>query len=115
MGFISLNHHLDFIWLLQAHARTRHDGAAGVDGQTGTDYAAHLGSNLSALLERAKSGTYRAPAVLTPHSSRETKEASRRASATSDPVQIFLSRGRTVCTRVMFARYLLLVLRERQV
>ena len=63
MGFISLNHHLDIVWLLQAHNRTRHDGAAGVDGQTGADYAAHLVNNLRDLLERAKSGTYRAPAV----------------------------------------------------
>ena len=63
MGFTSLNHHLDLLWLLQAHNQTRHDGAAGVDGQTGTDYAADLVNNLRTLLERAKSGTYRAPAV----------------------------------------------------
>jgi RNA-directed DNA polymerase len=63
MGFISLNHYLDDVWLLQAYNRTRYDGAAGVDGQTGADFAAHLVDNLVSLRERAKSGTYRAPAV----------------------------------------------------
>jgi RNA-directed DNA polymerase len=41
----------------------RVDGASGVDGQTAQDYAAHLGDNLRSLLERVKSGTYRAPPV----------------------------------------------------
>ena len=43
--------------------RTRKDGAAGVDGQTAQDYAVNLEDNLQALLDRAKSGTYRAPPV----------------------------------------------------
>jgi hypothetical protein len=34
-----------------------------VDGQTADEYAAQLEGNLQALLERAKSGTYRAPPV----------------------------------------------------
>jgi RNA-directed DNA polymerase len=41
----------------------RPDGATGVDRQTATDYAAHLGDNLRSLWDRAKSGTYRAPPV----------------------------------------------------
>ena len=35
----------------------------GVDGQTGEDYLRDLERNLESLLERAKSGTYRAPPV----------------------------------------------------
>jgi group II intron reverse transcriptase/maturase len=63
MGFTSLAHHIDLRWLYEAYLRTRRDGAAGVDGQTAADYAAHLRDNLQSLLERAKSGTYRAPPV----------------------------------------------------
>jgi RNA-directed DNA polymerase len=63
MGFTSLAHHIDLRWLYEAFCRTRTDGATGVDGQTAADYAAHLGDNLRSLLERAKSGTYRAPPV----------------------------------------------------
>ena len=39
MGFTSLAYHIDLMWLLQAYARTRKDGAVGVDGQTAEDYA----------------------------------------------------------------------------
>jgi RNA-directed DNA polymerase len=63
MGFTSLNHHLDLIWLVQAYNRTRKDGAPGVDGQTSQDYGLSLLDNLKTLLDRAKSGTYRAPPV----------------------------------------------------
>jgi RNA-directed DNA polymerase len=63
MGFTSLNHHLDRVWLGEAFYRTRKDGAPGVDGQTRDDYLVSLWDNLKSLLERAKSGTYRAPPV----------------------------------------------------
>ena len=63
MAFTSLNHHLDLDWLHEAYRRTRKDGAVGVDGQTAADYEKHLEGNLRSLLERAKSGTYRAPPV----------------------------------------------------
>ena len=59
----TLAHHIDLDWLREAHRRTRKDGATGVDGQTADEYAAHLEDNLRSLLERAKSGTYRAPPV----------------------------------------------------
>jgi hypothetical protein len=61
MAFTSLSHHIDVDWLREAYRRTRKDGATGVDGQTATEYAAHLEDNLRSLLDRAKSGTYRAP------------------------------------------------------
>jgi RNA-directed DNA polymerase len=63
MGFTSLNHHLDLAWLAEAYNRTRKDGAPGVDGQTADDYGLSLLANLESLLDRAKSGTYRAPPV----------------------------------------------------
>jgi RNA-directed DNA polymerase len=63
MAFTSLNHHLDLVWLLAAYQRTRKDGAPGVDGQTAQDYSRSLLDNLTTLLNRAKSGTYRAPPV----------------------------------------------------
>lgn len=67
MVLTSLNHHLDLTWLKEAFARTRKDGATGVDQQSAAEYAAHLEQNLADLLERAKSGRYRAPPVRRVH------------------------------------------------
>ena len=63
----TLNHHVDETWLSEAYRRTRKDGAAGIDGQSAEEYAQQLESNLKSLLERAKAGTYRAPAVRRVH------------------------------------------------
>ena len=63
----TLSHHIDEMWLSEAYRRTRKDGAAGVDGQSAKEYAQHLEGNLATLLERAKAGTYRAPAVRRVH------------------------------------------------
>jgi group II intron reverse transcriptase/maturase len=63
MAFTSLNHFLDEEWLRYAYDLTRKDGAAGIDGQTATDYEANLGENLRSLLGRIKSGSYHAPPV----------------------------------------------------
>lgn len=59
----TLAHHIDLDLLLEAYRLTRKDGAVGVDGQRAAAYAEHLEDNLRRLLERAKSGRYRAPAV----------------------------------------------------
>jgi RNA-directed DNA polymerase len=67
MAFTSLAHHIDINWLREAYRRTRKDGAVGIDGQTATAYAGNLESNLQDLLNRAKSGTYRAPPVRRVH------------------------------------------------
>jgi len=67
MGFTSLNHHIDLAWLHEAFLRTRRDGAPGVDGQTAATYEADLRGNLQGLLDRAKSGSYRAPPVRRVH------------------------------------------------
>ena len=63
MVLTTLSHHIDIEWLREAYRRTRKDGAVGVDGQTASEYAAKLEENLQSLLERFKSGSYRAPAV----------------------------------------------------
>lgn len=67
MGFTSLAYLMDLEWLREAVRRTRKDGAPGVDGQTWAEYAEDLESNLASLLDRAKSGTYRAPPVRRAH------------------------------------------------
>ena len=67
MAFTTLAHHVDFAWLQEAYRRTRKDGATGVDRQTAEQYAANLEGNLRSLLDRAKSGTYRAPPVRRVH------------------------------------------------
>jgi group II intron reverse transcriptase/maturase len=63
MGFTSLAYFIDLEWLHEACRRTRKDGAVGVDGQTASEYAEDLESNLQSLLNRAKSGSYQAPPV----------------------------------------------------
>jgi RNA-directed DNA polymerase len=63
----TLAHHIDDVWLREAYRRTRKDGAVGVDGVTAEQYEADLEANLASLLERLKSGRYRAPAVRRVH------------------------------------------------
>ena len=59
----SLSHNMDLEWMREAYRRTRKDGAVGVDGVTASEFAADLDLNLQELLDRAKSGAYRAPPV----------------------------------------------------
>jgi RNA-directed DNA polymerase len=63
----TLAHHMDVTWLREAYRRTRKDGAKGVDGQSADEYSENLEANLRVLLERAKSGAYRAPPVRRVH------------------------------------------------
>ena len=51
MAFTTLAHHIDIEWMLAAHARTRRDGAVGVDGQTAEEYEVNLEANLQNLLD----------------------------------------------------------------
>ena len=57
----SLNHHLDMDWMREAWRGTRKNGASGVDRVTADEYAVNLDNNLEDLLNRAKSGSYKAP------------------------------------------------------
>jgi group II intron reverse transcriptase/maturase len=66
-AFTSLAYLMDVDWLKEAYRRTRKDGAAGVDGVTAEQYEQDLETNLQSLLDRAKSGTYKAPPVRRVH------------------------------------------------
>ncbi|MCP4666467.1 MAG: group II intron reverse transcriptase/maturase [Deltaproteobacteria bacterium] len=59
----TLAHHIDLQWMYTAYNRTRKDGAVGVDKVTAKEYAEYLNENLKDLLERFKSGRYKAPPV----------------------------------------------------
>ena len=63
----TLAHHISILVLHEAYLRTRRNGAVGVDGQTAEHYEAGLRENLKSLLNRFKSGTYRAPPVRRAH------------------------------------------------
>jgi len=63
MAFSSLNHYVDYEWVEYAYRCTRKDGALGVDGRSAQDYAKDLHNNLLRLIDRLKSGSYRAPPV----------------------------------------------------
>ena len=67
MAFTSLAYLMDIDWLKEAYRRTRKDGAVGVDGMTAAEYEQDLEGNLQRLLDRAKSGAYRAPPVRRVH------------------------------------------------
>jgi RNA-directed DNA polymerase len=67
LAFTALAHLIDLDWLKEAYARTRKDGAVGVDGRTAADYETDLEGNLQRLLDRAKAGTYYAPPVRRVH------------------------------------------------
>src|SRR5262245_2915677 len=66
-GLQTLAHYIDMDLLREAYRRTRKDGARGIDGQSAEQYAERLEENLASLLDRAKSGRYRAPPVRRVH------------------------------------------------
>ena len=59
----TLHHVIDLEWMKEAYRLTRKDGAPGIDGVTAADYATNLEANLLDLLDRIKSGRYKAPPV----------------------------------------------------
>jgi RNA-directed DNA polymerase len=59
----SLHHVIDLEWMQEAYELTRKDGATGIDGVTADEYEANLEANLLDLLDRIKSGRYKAPPV----------------------------------------------------
>jgi len=62
-GLTSLNRYLDEEWLCAAFKKVRKDGAVGIDGVSATEYGNKLDERLTDLVNRAKSGSYQAPAV----------------------------------------------------
>lgn len=74
---MDLSHHMDLAWFKEAYRRTRKDGAAGIDERTAADYAQNLEENLQELINRAKSGRYRAPAVRRVHIPKGSKGETR--------------------------------------
>src|SRR5688572_16243836 len=66
-AFTSLAYLINIDWLKEAYRRTRKDGAVGVDGVTAEEYEQDLEGNLQSLLDRAKSGHYKAPPVRRVH------------------------------------------------
>jgi group II intron reverse transcriptase/maturase len=63
MVLTTLAHHIDIEFLKEAYRRTRKSSAPGIDGQTAAEYAKELEANLESLLNRFKSGRYKAPPV----------------------------------------------------
>lgn len=63
----ALCRYLDEDWLLTACARTRKDGAVGIDQETWTNFAGNILERLTSLRDRAHSGRYRAPPVRRVH------------------------------------------------
>ena len=63
----SIHHHIDCQWLQAAYRRVSKESAPGVDGQTVQEYGQKLEDNLRDLLNRARSGHYKAPPVLRVH------------------------------------------------
>lgn len=63
----SLHHFIDLQWMYEAYILTRKDGAVGIDGVTAKEYHENLHENLQNLLERFKSGRYRAPLIRRVH------------------------------------------------
>jgi RNA-directed DNA polymerase len=63
IALTTLSHHIDLDVLSAAFSGTRKSGAPGIDGQTARDYEENLQENLQDLLDRFKSGRYKAPPV----------------------------------------------------
>jgi group II intron reverse transcriptase/maturase len=70
----ALNHHMDLNWMAVAYRGVRKNATPGIDGQTVAEYGENLVENLRDLQERAKSGSYRAPAVLRAYVPKNEKE-----------------------------------------
>ena len=78
VSFTSLAYYMDIEWLREAYRRTRKDAVVGVDGMTAAEYEVGLDERLCDLLERFKSGTYKAPPVLRVYIPKDEKSMGKR-------------------------------------
>jgi RNA-directed DNA polymerase len=67
MSIHSLSHHMDVEWLREAYGKLKKSSSPGIDGVTVEAYGQNLNENLKTLLDRAKSGRYKAPPVRRAH------------------------------------------------
>jgi len=70
----ALSHHMDLNWMHEAYRRVSRKAAPGVDAQTWAEYGENLTENLKDLLNRAKSGRYKAPPVKRSYVPKNEKE-----------------------------------------
>lgn len=63
LSFTSLNQYLDEEWMVEAYKLLKKKSAPGVTGETVSDYGEDLCTNISSLIDKAKSGHYFAPPV----------------------------------------------------
>lgn len=63
MALYSLSHVIDQEWMREAYRLTRKSGAPGIDGVVAAEYESNLEANLQSLLDRIRSGSYKAPPV----------------------------------------------------
>jgi retron-type reverse transcriptase len=63
VALYSLHHVIDLEWMLEAYRLTRKSGAPGIDGVVAAEYETNLEANLLSLLDRLRSGSYKAPPV----------------------------------------------------
>jgi group II intron reverse transcriptase/maturase len=59
----NIAHYIDVEWMYCAYELVRRDGAKGIDGVGAEEYEENLWENLQSLVDRLKSGNYRAPPV----------------------------------------------------
>jgi group II intron reverse transcriptase/maturase len=65
---------MDLNWMHEAYRRVNPKASPGVDGQTWQAYGEHLTDNLKDLLNRAKSGSYKAPPLKRSYVPKNEKE-----------------------------------------
>jgi retron-type reverse transcriptase len=63
VSFTSLSYHIDLAWLFEASKSIKRNAATGVDDVTAAEYEQNLEQNLKVLLDRAKTGRYKAHPV----------------------------------------------------
>lgn len=74
VSFTSLSYHVNLEWIYEAYKSTNKNKAPGIDGVTAEKYAENLNENLEQLLNKYKSGRYKAPPVKRVYIPKENNE-----------------------------------------